>query len=189
MGDGTSIRDTTWKTIYGLHVRDTTWKEVNRAWVRSSGVWKLFWTNDEPASISDFGCQICQDTTTGGVCSTHAGCAQAGEPHRIEWEYTGSPVGYHLCVQRSVGGGGYVEAYDGVDIDGGEFDAGCCEILSPIMSNSVVIFETYNKSGAGTCTTTYDYRLRIEVDGTDTLVGSNNDCSQVTGCDNGCIPP
>lgn len=187
MGDSTSVRDTTWKTPGKIYVRDTAaWPEVNRAWVRDSGAWKLFWTKDEPAQISNFQCKLCQDTSTSAGCSAVAGCVLTGEQHRIEWEYTGSSNGFHLCIQRSVGGGGYVEAADGVDLDNGEPDADCCEHASP-MTDAYLVNEGYNKNGAGTCTTTYDYRLRVEIDGSDTLVGSNNDCSQVTGCDQICV--
>lgn len=188
MGDGTSIRDTTWKTIYGVHVRDTTWKEVNRAWVRDSGAWKLFWTNDEPPTMTCCDNDICQTTGDPG-CDTLTGCASSGEKHRISWDFTGATEGYHACLHVSIGGGSYVEAHDGIDLDNADPDPGCCNHVKPACSDDGTYIATkYYSSDLGSCTTTYQYRARAEIDGTDTLVGSAATAGESgTGCDETCV--
>jgi hypothetical protein len=190
MGDSTSIRDTTWKTIYGVHVRDTTWKEVNRAWVRESPNWKLFFSNDEPPTMTCIDQNICQ---AGGNpnCATLSGCVFTGEQHRIVWSFTGATEGYHAALHVSVGGGGYVETADALDLDQADPDVGCCDFAKTNdcdPEDGIHILTKNKSSDLGSCTTTFQYRARAEIDGTDTLVGTAvTHGSAGTGCDTTCI--
>lgn len=187
MGDSTSIRDTTWKTIHALYVRDTTWKEVNRAWVRDGAAWKLFWTNDEPPTMTCIDQSVFQ-TTGDPDCATLTGCASSGEKHRISWDFTGATEGYHCAIHVSIGGGGYVEAHDAIDLDNPDPDAGCADHVKPSCTPNGEYIATKNYSNdLGSCTTTYQYRVRAEINGTDTLVGSAVTAgSSGTGCDAPC---
>jgi hypothetical protein len=181
MGDNNSIRQGTSWTGYGrLFVRQgTSWLTVNRAWVRQSPEWKLYTTVDQPPKIDEVEAVVCAGSSTGGACDTQSGCAQAGQVYRIRWNYTGSKSGHHMNLHRSDGGGSYVSVADNLQLDQADPDAGCCDndaIKSGCIGSSpktgpdgIHVHFVGHDSGSSI---SYAYRGRIELDGTDTLVGS-----------------
>jgi hypothetical protein len=134
--------------------------------------------------------RLCQ---AGGdpACATLSGCANTGEQHRVGWETTDcSDPSHHIAIHVSVDGGGYVETADNLSCTQADPDAGCCDWIgkSPYAPEGEYMFIKHFSSDLGACTTTYQYRVRVETDGTDTLLGSAcTDGSALTGCDTTCI--
>lgn len=190
MGDNNSIRQGASYTGWGqIYVRQgVSWNAVNRSWVREGPEWKLYMTSDQPPKLTCLDQNICQ---AGGNpdCDTLSGCVNSGEQHRVEWDYSGSKDGHHLALHVSVNGGGYVETGDNIALDNGEADADCCEFVKSgyCSGDNSYLLQKNNSSDLGSCTTTYQYRGRVELDGTDTLVGSAlTHGSAGTGCDTAC---
>lgn len=189
MGDGNRVRSSgAWVTYGDIHVRDTTWKKGYKAWARDSGAWRLVYTVEEPPSITCAQFQICQVGGNPG-CNTSAGCGTTGEQHRVEWTHSGGVDGYHVALHVSIDGGGFVETADLLDVDEANPDAACCEISSGSCDppDGQWLLRKFSSSDLGACTTTYQYRVRAELDGTDTQIGDSQDTSTETGCDNPCL--
>lgn len=121
-------------------------------------------------------------------CDTLSGCSATGEAHRVGWEHTDcSDASHHICIHVSVGGGSYAETADNISCDNADPDAGCCD-WTGYAPEGEYLFHKSKSSDLGSCTTTYQYRVRIETDGTDVLLGSAcTDATSITGCDTDCI--
>lgn len=188
MGDGNRVRQgASWDSFTATHVRQgVAWTGIQRIWIREGVQWKLVQTTDQPPKLTCLDQNMCQGTGNPG-CDTLAGCTNDGEAHRVEWDYSGAKDGYHLAIHRSQNGGGYVEVRDNIDLALGDEDSGCCEWISDCSGSNAVLFHKHVSSDLGSCTTTHQYRGRIEVDGTDTLAGSAvTHGSAQTGCDTAC---
>lgn len=134
--------------------------------------------------------KVCQVGGNPG-CGTGSGCADTGEQHRIGWNHTDCNDSYHhVAIHVSVDGGGYTEMVDDLSCDRAEDDDGCCEFGSiklPITYEGNYQRVMAYSSDMGTCTTTYQYRVRIETDGTDTAIDTCTEAASNTGCDETCI--
>jgi hypothetical protein len=141
-------------------------------------------------SLDSCDAKLCQAGGNPG-CATLSGCSNTGEQHRVGWTTTDCNDAYHhIAIHRSVGGGSYVEVADNISCTAADPDAGCCDWFGkiPYAPEGEWMTTVSNSSDLGSCTTTYQYRVRIETDGTDTLIGSAcTDGSALTGCDTVCV--
>lgn len=191
MGDGNSVRQgVNWDTFNPTHVRQgAAWTGFNRVWSREGAEWKLVHTTDQPPKLTCIDQNICQAGGDPG-CETLSGCTFQGEQHRVEWDYTGSATGHHLAIHRSDNGGSYALVRDNIDLTDGEEDPDCCDFVKAqdCSGDHSTMFQRNMSDALGSCTTTFQYRGRIEVDGTHVLVGNEvTHGSAGTGCDVICV--
>lgn len=127
--------------------------------------------------------RVCTVGATSGSCDTSKGCEQTGEAHRIQWSHTGCDAGCEIAVHVSLNGGSYTELFDGEACCPSDPDPSCCEFISGGCSDDCNVMRWLGVSGGSAIT--YDYRVRLEEAGTDTLVDSA-DASQVSGDSDSC---
>jgi hypothetical protein len=137
------------------------------------------------------------DLCSGGVCqaggnpgcATLSGCTDTGEQHRVSWTHTNCNDTYHhVAIHRSVGGGSYVEIIDNLSCDRPEDDDGCCEnFVKGVTWDGEYQYQRAFSSDLGSCTTTYQFKVRIEEDGTDTAEDECGPTTSATGCDTTCV--
>lgn len=119
-------------------------------------------------------------------CNTLTGCDNSGEYHRVEWDHTGcSDASQHIAIHRAVDGGSFTEVADNISCDNANPDAGCCECLIGCCTGDGQFLFNLAKTNATSQTTDYQYRVRIELDGTDTLVSecTDSNCADCGGDD------
>lgn len=188
MAAGSWVYDgATWRggPLSELKVYDgATWRIVSDGWVYDGAVWRKFWT--AAVAVDCAQCGLCQ---AGGDpdCATLGDCNTSGEKHRITWTHTNcADASHHIAIHRSVDGGSYTEVADNVSCNNADPDSGCCSLTVCSSAEGHYLFTIFRSSALGGCTTTYDYRVRIETDGTDTSLDSRN-ATQRTGCDEACV--
>lgn len=131
--------------------------------------------------------QVCQAAGSPD-CNTLRGCTDAGEQHRVQWSHTDCNNTYHhIAIHVSVDGGGYTEIVDTVACCPADPDSGCCEFIGGGCADDCNWMRNlFKSSDTGSCTTTYQYRVRVETDGTDTAIDTCTETGSGTGCDAGC---
>lgn len=152
----------------------------------AGGIMLLFGaTNPGSPSLDSCDGQVCQAGGNPG-CDTLSGCDDTGEKHRVGWTHTNCNDSYHhIAVHRSTDGGSYAEVADNLGCDQADPDAGCCSLLEASYDGEYLFGLNYS-SDLGSCTTTHQYRIRIENDGTDTAEDTCTEASAGTGCDTSC---
>lgn len=185
MAKQSHVRDAgSWKALL-LNVRDAgSWKAAGKGWIRDSGAWSKFFETAVP-TLNGAQMDLCQAGGNPG-CDTLIGCDSSGEKHRVGWSISYPYGPYHIAIHRSINGGAFAEAADNVALANPDPDPGCCDELSGRVDGEF-LFSYSNSSDLGACTTTYQYRVRVEQDGTDTLVGTAKDTTTKTGCNEGCL--
>lgn len=129
--------------------------------------------------------RVCQDDTTSIGCGTISGCTDTGEQYRWGWNETGCNDSYHhIALHWAVDGGSYYEVGDNVACNATESDAGCCEFPEATYDGEWQKNDAFNAQT--TCTTSYNFRVRVETDGTDTAIDTCTSGSG-TGCDTTCV--
>ncbi len=132
-------------------------------------------------------CSVSDD----GSCLTVSGCTLPGEQHRIEWDTTGCSDGsHHIALHRSVNGGSFVDlSLPELACAPSNPDVGCCETATCSEGQHLIVEFNENTNQ----TTDYQYRVRIQDDGTEDLAqaGSTLDTNTETdqGGDDACFEP
>jgi hypothetical protein len=126
------------------------------------------------AAAASNSCPAC----SGAECQTLSGCTNVGCRNLVGWSYTDCDANCHIAVHASVNSGSYFEV---ADVLACNRSAECGSIWCVGKTNCEGYWETFfPKCGSGGSTsTTYDYRVRLETNGTDTSV-SSQDASQIT---------
>lgn len=156
--DGNSV----WKELTDIWVCDgnSVWKSLSELWVcDGNSVWKQVFVNEDPALLTSVDIGIAEDGD--------GGCGVGKCDRCVEWTTTQADDSkHHIRLLRSIGGGSFIEINDDMSIDntcGGCTEAGCS---STGGGNGCECGHSCGTSGTST-----QFRVRLEVDGTDTLVG------------------
>ena len=129
---------------------------------------------------------VCSPGGTPG-CNTSSGCAGSGEKHRMQWAHTGCVDATHHIAIHVDTGGGFAEIADDISCVAAEPDSGCCEVIGGSCTEEGHFMRTFFVQADAD--TDYTYRARIELDSTDTLVGTACTATGCTNCggSNGCF--
>lgn len=170
---GWSQADEIWFNIDGT---TSGWKQADEGWVNIDGTttgWKQFFSAVQPTLL----------TATQKVGSDGSDCSDGKCVRCVEWTYeNAADLQHHIRVLYSAGGSSYYEAIDDQALarrcatqDTACGDAGC----TSLAGSKGCYCHTCGNDG-----TTYQYKVRLELDGTDTLAGTN--CELTTGTTTNC---
>lgn len=165
--DGTTWRESTEVWFYD----GTTWREATEGWIYTGTTWQQWWSTTDPATL---------DTATAGIGQAAADGCSAGKCYRcIEWTTTSATIAdHHIRILKSTGGGSYAELVDDLTHEstcGACSTAGCSSF--PLQQGCYC--DTCVDDGTST-----QYKVRLEEDGTDNLVGDSVErtTSAVSNC-------
>lgn len=120
---------------------------------------------------------VTTNTCSGSGCGTTSGCSDPGQAHRFGWDHTDcNDTNHHVAAHESKNGGAYVEKVDNL---------GCNQAGNDCSDPCLGGCEGYydfkdSRCGGADVSPTYQGRIRIENDGTDTAVATITEGSSET---------
>ena len=166
MGELYVYTGSAWKQANQFYVyTGSAWKEATEGYIYTGSAWKQFWPTAFPALVA----------VDQNIGSNGNGCAVGKCVRCVEWEAeNASDASHHIRVTRSVSGGGYFEVADDLSIDRRCGSLDTCGDSGCSGGVSFDLLGCFCDAGCQSTGTSTQFRIMLEIDGTDTLAGPLN---------------
>ena len=153
----------TWRNITTMYAYDgATWQNIQQAYAYDGATWRLVFETVDPATLDSAFMDIGED---GGD-----GCGAGKCVRCVEWDTTSADdADHHIRILRSVSAGSYFEVVDDYGIEAACSSCGTTS-CSRQLGQGIGCWCDVGCQSDGIST---QYKVRLEVDGTDDLVGNS----------------